>query len=117
MRAFKAKILKTNDSLNQAPTLGYQQLQVEFQKACKKMDQPEYDLPIAVKTCQDFDVILTKFRLEYETFTEIYNRLLQSDYDETSAGATVDHIEISNALMEKFSLLVEAQDDMKQLLK
>jgi len=116
IRAFKNKIQQTSDNMNQ-PTKGYAQLQQEFEAATRRTGHANYELPILVESCADFDVTITKFKLDYEHFTEIYQRLLQSDYDEVSSMATTDHIEVSNALMEKYSLLIEAQDDMKQLLK
>ena len=117
IRAFKIRVLKSTDNLNQGPTLGYQQLLADFEIATSRILNERYVLPIQVEHCGDFDTIVTEFKIDYDNFNEIYGRLLKNDFDETSSGTTVDHIEISNELMEKFSALVEAQEDMAQLRK
>ena len=72
---------------------------------------------IACDKAEDFDLIVTNFKIDYDNFSLIYQKLLENDYIALSDMAAVDHINISSRFMELHTELIEAQDDLKQLMK
>lgn len=93
MKKLRHKLEKTKDNMkNNNLTITNQSLYSDFENIIGRLNQEEFALPLRVETVSQLDVLITKFKLNYETFNDVYNRLLESDYDELSTLSRVDHI-------------------------
>lgn len=117
MKSYRSKVQETASNLNRDLSANSKPLYQDLEKSIQRLNHVEFSLPITVNTVDQLDVIITKFKLEYDNFNEIYEKMLLNDYDEFSNMSRVDHISMANSLMEKYNQIIEAQEDSKQLLR
>lgn len=95
MKKLRHKLEKTNENMkNNSLTVTNQNIYSEFENVVSRLDGKEFNLPLRVDSVAELDVLITKFKLNYDSFIEIYEKLLESDYDELSSLSRVDHIKV-----------------------
>ena len=95
MKKLRHKLEKTNENMkNNSLTVTNQNIYSEFENVVSRLDGKEFSLPLRVDSVAELDVLITKFKLNYDSFIEIYEKLLESDYDELSSLSRVDHIKV-----------------------
>ena len=95
MKKLRHKLEKTNENMkNNSLTVTNQNIYSEFENVVSRLDGKEFNLPLRVDSVAELDVLITKFKLNYDSFIEIYEKLLESDYEELSSLSRVDHIKV-----------------------
>ena len=127
MKKFRHKLQKTQKSLRSSTEIDREydpnySTYEEFTKVVKNLTGTEsiFSLPLKSETIAELEVKVTQFKLEYNHFVELYQKLLETDFysqNAESGSFQVDHINISNDLLEKYTQIIEAYDDISQLAK